>query len=930
MSRRGEGAGAAVPEGRARTMRYHCVYCGFEQFYMLHPKACRFCGARGSMKAGSPGVRYTGRFMMRGNTLFKVQEPSQEFLKLAEEAERRLLKSKKRRIVEMEAPSELQAPVEEKMEESVDRPRILKGKRNVHGGVDLGVGTWNINHMNSAEEKMASISRLFAENPWLDVLVLQEINKAGKAELEKYAKTLKTYGLSVRFGEELESLYPRYVLPKEKKKRGESSKPVKKLDALTGKWEYWPGQTEWYPIVYRSGAFEVTGDWTFPKKVHKKQPFEWAKHVSEADLSVKDSWKKKFTPPLVEELKEDLREQYVTLNETYPLNRPIVVYDLRMNGQTVHLGIVHTSPEGQGLGRKGEFEQVLPFFERMRKGDDEHWILAGDYYVDPEASVLVNTKKTERAWDDLFHVTLSNMGLKVAIPISATNQSHVNNLKVTQEDIERGYIRDYVQDEEGNYRVNKRADFFVVTPGFAFRSAGLFSPERGLLPVDPNHNALKWWRKISDHTPVGAIFCSSSLSKKWLVNQQLLESVVKEERDKAWLCIWEFHKQALDELGACHRPLVALLPLLDGDYLLLAKRLCVLVNDALASPTALMVNRVPWTFDEAYETWKAQTSHVGHRSMNEFFDLCSALGWERLDRLPEQLQTLVRLFRRAFRALEQLAIQYQSFDFIPEKQTYEGVNPKGKGTLPSLFPGSNTTSVSPPSEKQEGRFRELLGRYLKSRFKGGGTADLGGASVTTGRANQFQVPGGRTACSPMAVLAIAQLFSSDGAVSTDSIDTTLLEGTVLYHRMRALSDEQQELMEAIALSLDEEVDSNVLLHMDAYFNPANVPDEELTSRGIQRVESGTVSRGILLQQLSLFLQHERVGLALVLGGYTVSITRVGARYFLFDSHGWLPVADNAFMASFTSLESLLFWIQKMVDQRLLFEEEVGVTAFFPL
>ena len=74
--------------------------------------------------------------------------------------------------------------------------------------------------------------------------------------------------------------------------------------------------------------------------------------------------------------------------------RPIVKYHLKENvkhgvGSEIHIGVVHTSPEGTIDDRSSEYRQVEEALNRANMGAarGERWILTGDFYLPPEAPI---------------------------------------------------------------------------------------------------------------------------------------------------------------------------------------------------------------------------------------------------------------------------------------------------------------------------------------------------------------------------------------------------------------------------------------------------------------------------------------------------------------------------------------------------------------
>lgn len=416
--------------------------------------------------------------------------------------------------------------------------------------IDLGVATWNINHMNKTKPKYFSkkctIRRLFNKNAWLDVLVLQEINQVS---LNSLPQDIAGHKLELMLGPHMISIGPK-----------------------GGK-----GQHEYYQIVYRGDRLACAGCWA----LHRGR---WIACGSDTTIY--------WTKPEHKRTNKKLRE--------YGSYRPIVVYRLiTSNGGYVYVANVHTTPKGSGLSRKHEFDQIRFILDvaRARQAAGEHWIVVGDYYLDPESSIMDRGHEFGRA--GRFEQAVSSCGLALVIPLSATNQTGLSSISEEygpqndsdnedeqdgdakaekkllffklQQAVENqvfhsprpvpaleefllqekrkpkstGASDNYLADRvvlfstENGKRIrvvlNKRADFFICTKGLVRRFCGLVSPVSGILHVDPNHNALNWWCTVSDHAPIGAIFCSQEYSPKLTDYENEFKQTYCEELDESKL-----------------------------------------------------------------------------------------------------------------------------------------------------------------------------------------------------------------------------------------------------------------------------------------------------------------------------------------------------------------------------------------------------------
>ncbi|MCY1037016.1 hypothetical protein OV207_36615 [Corallococcus sp. BB11-1] len=934
-------------------MRFHCTICGFQAFYMLKPARCRACGAQNSMKEGGPGFKKKQAFAKRetftlrsGLVLFFHRD--QDFTERAQEARTKLQSFStqpdlKRKHNQKDTPGQVILPYQppakrRRLEPKKLVPLVMEEAPHLDPGLDLGVGTFNLNHFGdrTAKAKQAILLLLFERNPWLDVLVLQEVNKKGLPLLK--AIDFTGHGLTLVMGPQMQAVYPRYNGEPEDGEEDDGLEDDGDVEgylfkAGDGNWTLGKSQNEWYPIIYRnSSGIQLRWRAFNGAQVIKDEnsdtgaPIQWAKSVKRTHEP--SGWKTKY-PHTVKELVATRKLQYQQLNTHFMHWRPVVVYDLVVNGDkrnAVHIGVVHTSPAGKGLGRKGEYEQVSGFFEHIAQERETHWIIAGDYYVDPEATLKFDSDSKRRQWSDLFHVKMDALGLELAVTVSATNQTPLHHRSVSSKKNkesyeEKGYVKDWAQ-VEGRFMLNKRADFFVISRTFALHHTGIFSPARGLLPVDPNHNALDWWAKTSDHAPTGGIFCTTPFSRKWAENRQLLlTDSLRERQSRAKFETWELQKQAVDALLFSLHQVSLMVDGLGQEPRKLACQTCVLISKALNTPTAVAIRGAPYEPEtQSYLAWKKGAEGVTDQHLSEFFGLCSQVGTSLLLTHATPLDEFARAFRNAYRAIQQIGIRPRGFDLTPESQRYDTLKP-GARNLPRDF---SIRVGSPRTRDLEEGILKLLRDYLKEQKQGGTPLDT---HCIQGSLNQFQIPGGRTACSAMAVLGIAAMLNH--GLDSDGIDNVLLEGTALYQRMLTDTEDEALLMEALALSCDRVVDPGVLQPQAPYYNPLEIPEAEITRRGLRLEGAGTVRVERLGEELaSILKQRPRMGVALVMGGYTVALTRNEDAYYLFDSHGWKDWR-NAFVQRFTFPNTLLELVGKMARKRTLFDPDVGVTLYLP-
>lgn len=574
--------------------------------------------------------------------------------------------------------------------------------------LDLGVITWNTHGLDQYEEKMKAIAWMFEKHEWLDVLALQEVRKSKKLGL-------RGEGLTVIRGPLLISVT--HWNPKTSKttKKGKTNSLLRTLTIEDEATDVRCGQFEYYPLVFRKSSVTYKscrlffgGEWL---DFDARREYFWSKPQK--------ALKKK--------------EKRV---EGLPDYRPIVVYTLECQGQTVNVAIVHTTPVGQGLGRKGEYEQVSGFFEAI-ENKTGHWIIAGDYYIDPESSVKIDSNTTFRPLSHLFRTKAEELKLQIGISISATNQSplsekHSRPIRQNEKDLIKDRDIRYMREVtlviklrgvekvrrlvrlDKKYVKNKRADFFLATSGFQFFRVGLVRPKTGLLEVDPNYNALNWWTQLSDHAPVGGIFCTELRSSKWggIQDQQLLEN--PERLWKAQEQIFDLHREAVSTLAKAQAWLIERLlnlALLEEEYPLdgsyqppveeeisfvkdsklevmeisdeglptthgqRAARLCCILDGILNAPYALWLGVKPPKFNR--ELWWVSASRALDEEVVEWILACEGAKVDLLeDQLPSAAAVLLdvaRVIKDVGPALRVLDFDLEDLDLTDEKETYKEV-----------------------------------------------------------------------------------------------------------------------------------------------------------------------------------------------------------------------------------------------------------------
>jgi hypothetical protein len=232
-------------------------------------------------------------------------------------------------------------------------------------------------------------------------------------------------------------------------------------------------------------------------------------------------------------------------------------------------------------------------------------------------------------------------------------------------------------------------------------------------------------------------------------------------------------------------------------------------------------------------------------------------------------------------------------------------------------------------------------------------------SLMVGTCSQFEIPGGRRACSPISVLALASLLLRGGAID---IMHVLLEGTALYARMMDSAEEQAELVKAIELSMQPKeppplvppslgpppvVPPSIELPPEGSSDGDKAVDEVLFDPAedlghwaphsvadvisiLESLQTGSLANTSAAENVAQYLHNAPYdgGVALVMGGYTVAVARVKDKLYLFDSHGYHLVSPHAFCAVFSldQLGTLLDLLGAMINDRT-GGENVGFTTF---
>lgn len=248
------------------------------------------------------------------------------------------------------------------------------------------------------------VRRLFADNPWLDVMVLQEVRANGITLLRRVIEA--ETGLCVASGPLIQ---------------GSSGVSL--------------NQTEYYPIVYRSDRLKLRDCYAagcFPGQppdqallaaqgVHegalmaqaRRTPKQQKRRRNQAQAETEATGMSLWKPVVAQELGDlvvyrgemngagGASDRNVIWNKRAGVYRPIVVYvllDVRSN-KLVHVANVHTTPGTQGESaetarnsdnewyRAREYEQLIESLRKLGRDTREYWLMGGDYYLGAESRV---------------------------------------------------------------------------------------------------------------------------------------------------------------------------------------------------------------------------------------------------------------------------------------------------------------------------------------------------------------------------------------------------------------------------------------------------------------------------------------------------------------------------------------------------------------
>ena len=410
----------------------------------------------------------------------------------------------------------------------------------------LGYGIWNVHKLSKTndqlDDKIGCIVDVFLKNPWIDVVILNEVNKTGMPLLEK---ELNKRGLKLL-------TWGPFLLSKSEASQWEIENHNREEGQMLER------QTEYYPVIVRQDS-----DITLENVYIYHQNGDVSKWDHESDKPDPYVWREQSN-----------KQQF----------RPVLVYEIKKNNctQSIHLGAVHTSPSGGEWDRTGIYQKQLDKPLAKLAGVSNP-IVGGDYYQTDETLVKKlghqGNKIREEDWfpgvaNELhergypaqpnnlarntqgltFSADLKKKGLKKVGPLSGTNgwlkkekwekwEADEEAKRKRQFDalLEESNLR--YADDEGNLKeeedepkttkkkknVKRKQDDERYTcetkmkppRGSPVQHADLFvcnsemhavsgivnlGSDGGLVLNDENHQALAEWDKTSDHAFVAGLF----------------------------------------------------------------------------------------------------------------------------------------------------------------------------------------------------------------------------------------------------------------------------------------------------------------------------------------------------------------------------------------------------------------------------------------
>lgn len=432
---------------------------------------------------------------------------------------------------------------------------------------------------------LQSSVELFSLNPWLHLLVLQEVN-LGSEHLLEVAKTAQ---IEIHLGPMLQS-----------HKSADDEEDDEEDDEL-GEEKKGGVQYEYYPLLMRKDSglqyktcYAIATDGS---KYTGSGPYLWDKH----------------------------QRNY----------RPVVVHVLQWGSAKIHVGVIHTTP-GAGVSeyefsRSEEYKQILASLNKAaeKSSPDSLWVLCGDFYLTREAQVtdaesltqeqlqwglIRNSAPGKKEQEKLKKEPLKKLLSRHEEAVKeerANLQVPFNQLKtkVTQGDLLRNLFTSFERQLDPKLAIaqtvhgtnwhgkalagpipeekEKRAEFFAtarIADFFIYSrneltcsAVGLVRPEGGLALSDSEDLEIsRFWRSVSDHFPAGCLLAKGS-EQTWelQVHQVLAAQKAPEEQWEEFESRRLFHKTVVELLALQNQDESTRLPWLKGksdseleDYLL--------------------------------------------------------------------------------------------------------------------------------------------------------------------------------------------------------------------------------------------------------------------------------------------------------------------------------------------------------------------------
>lgn len=234
-------------------------------------------------------------------------------------------------------------------------------------------------------------------------------------------------------------------------------------------------------------------------------------------------------------------------------------------------------------------------------------------------------------------------------------------------------------------------------------------------------------------------------------------------------------------------------------------------------------------------------------------------------------------------------IEYLRYRVFPKKPALSFYQPK--------------TSSPPQNLPDLQKILALLGELTK-RLQSSSGHSLP-ANTNTGNWSQYGIHGAESACSPIAVMAISALLQQGRILSTTEINNLVVTGGGVYQGIVGG-------IQCVQAYCSKQPSG---LFRGVHLNPYEIPQEVFNTYNLVWGGQVTCWRAGLQGQLdAIFSDGINRGVAIVIGGYTVSVTHVNGKYYVFDSHGFRQIR-NAFVQQFNDLNGVVELLIEMITYR---------------